>query len=179
LGHVQQKIILLLVGGIGLGLSRTPKQYFRVVEEVSKEWKQINKQSLEKAIANLYRSKLVYEKENPDGSLTMILSEKGKEKAITLNIDNMEIKKPKVWDKKWRMVMFDIPEKHKKSREALRGALKRLGFYEYQKSVLIHPYECKNEIDFTVELFNIRPYVRIITATSLDNELHLKKLFDL
>ena len=37
----------------------------------------------------------------------------------------------------------------------------------------------KNEVDFVVEYFNIRPHVRIITAIELDNELHLRKIFDL
>ncbi|MDP3764181.1 MAG: hypothetical protein Q8Q95_01005 [bacterium] len=179
LGPVQQKIILLLLGGVGLGFARTPKQYFRVLKGISKEWKRINKQSLEKAIFNLYRSKLIREQENPDGSLTMILTDKGKRKAITFNVDNMEINRPKVWDKKWRLVLFDIPEKHKPAREALRETLKRLGFYEYQKSVLVQPYECQSEIDFVVEYFEIRPWVRLITASTLDNELHLRKIFGL
>ena len=43
----------------------------------------------------------------------MVLTDKGKNKAITFKIDSMEIKKPKQWDNKWRIVLFDIPEKHK------------------------------------------------------------------
>lgn len=179
LGPNQQKTILLLIGGVGLSVARTSAQYFRVISEVSKEWKKINKKQLEKAIASLYRSKLIREHENQDGSLTMILTDKGRQSAITFNIDNMKIKKPKKWDKKWRMVLFDIPEKHKKARDALRETLRKLGFYEYQKSVLIHPYECRKEIDFVVEYFDIRPYVRIITANELDNEIHIRKIFGL
>ena len=179
LGPIQQKVILLLLGGVGLGFARTPKQYFRVVKEISKEWKRISKQSLEKAISSLYKSKLIREHENPDGSLTIVLTDQGKKKAITFNIDNMEIKKPKVWDKKWRLVLFDIPEKHKPAREALRETLKRLGFYEYQKSVLVYPYECQNEVDFVVEYFEIRSWVRLVTATLLDNGLHLRRIFSL
>ena len=179
LGPNQQKIILLLIGGIGLSVARTPKQYFRVIGEVSKEWKGINRRMTEKAISSLYRSKLIRERENPDGSLTMVLTDKGKKKAITFNIDNMEIKKPKKWDKKWRLVLFDIPEKHKPAREALRDALKRLSFHEYQKSVFIHPYECQKEIDFVIEYFDIRRFVRTLTAENLDNDIHLRKKFDL
>ena len=109
----------------------------------------------------------------------MVLTDKGKKKVATFNIDNMEIKKSKAWDKKWRMVIFDIPEKHKPAREVLRETLKRLGFYEYQKSVLVHPYECQNEIDFIIEYFELRLYVRFVTAVSLDNEIHLRKIFGL
>jgi DNA-binding transcriptional regulator PaaX len=177
LGPVQQKALLLILGGVGLSLVVTPKQYFRVIKEISNEWKNINKRTLERVIASLYKSKLIKERENPDGSLSMVLTEKGKNKIITSNIDNMEIKKPKKWDKKWRIVLFDIPDKHKKAREAIREILKKLGFYKYQESVFIHPHPCNDEIDFVTEYFDIRPYVRIITAETLDNELHLKKIF--
>ena len=179
LGPNQQKVLLLLFGGIGLSVARSPNQYFKVFKEVKKEWQKINDRALNNAIRDLYRSKLIKERENPDGSLTMVLTDKGKKKAITFNIDNMEIKKPKKWDKKWRLVLFDIPEKHKPAREALRDALKRLSFHEYQKSVFIHPYECQKEIDFVIEYFDIRPFVRIIISVSLDNELHFRKLFGL
>ncbi len=179
LGPNQQKVLLLIFTGIGLSLAKTPKQYFKVLEGTAKEWRKINKQSTERAIYSLYKSKLVSERENPDGSLTMVLTDKGKKKVATFNIDNMEIKKSKAWDKKWRMVIFDIPEKHKPAREVLRETLKRLGFYEYQKSVLVHPYECQNEIDFIIEYFELRLYVRFVTAVSLDNEIHLRKIFGL
>lgn len=179
LGPNQQKALLLLFAGVGLGFARTPKQYFRVLAGAADEWKKINKQSLERAIYSLYRSKLIRECENPDGSLTMVLTDQGKKKVVTFNIDNMEIKKPKQWDKKWRMVIFDIPEKKRAARDVLRETLKRLGFYEFQKSVCIYPYPCQDEVDYIIEYFEIRPWVRIVTAVSLDNELHLRKIFNL
>src|SRR3989339_427719 len=57
--------------------------------------------------------------------------------------------------------------------------LKELGFYELQKSVWICPYNCKNQIDFIIELFGLREYVRFAVVDSIDNELHLKKIFNL
>ena len=179
LGPNQQKALLLLFAGVGLSLARTSKQYFRVLREVSDEWQKINKQSVERAITSLYRSKLIRERENPDGSLTMVLTDQGRKKVVTFNIDNMEIKKPKVWDKKWRMVIFDIPEKKRVARDVLRETLKRMGFYEFQKSVFIHPYPCQDQMDYLIEYYEIRPYVRIVTATELDNEIHLRKIFDI
>ncbi len=179
LGPNQKKVLLLLFAGIGLSLSRTPRQYFKVIKATSQEWQKVNYRVLNNTIRSLYKSRLIREHENPDGSLTMVLTNKGKEKVVTFNIDNMEIKKPKVWDKKWRMVIFDIPEKHKPAREALRETLKRLGFYEYQKSVLIHPYPCQDEVDYLIEYYEIRPWVRIVTATELDNEIHLCKIFSI
>ena len=179
LGPNQQKILLLLFGGVGLGVARTPNQYFRVLKEVKTEWQNINERALNNAIKNLYKSKLIKEKENRDGSLTMILTDNGKKKAVTFNIDNLEIKKPKKWDREWRIIIFDIPEKKRESRDVLRNILKKLGFFELQKSVFVYPYPCQDEMDYVIEFFDLRLYVRIITATKLDNELHLKKIFNL
>jgi len=107
------------------------------------------------------------------------LSDKGKEKALTYNLDKIKIKKPVQWDGKWRVVLFDIPESQKKVREALRFHLKNMDFFEFQKSVFIHPFECRDEIDYLIEFYNIRPFVRFIIGESVDNELHLKKHFNL
>jgi len=90
----------------------------------------------------------------------------------------MKIKREN-WDGKWRIVVFDIPEKIKRGRDALREKLKELGFYELQKSVFVFPYKCQNEIEFVIEFFNLRKYVRFGTLDSIDNNLHLKKIFKL
>ena len=65
----------------------------------------------------------------------------------------------------------------KKAREALRLKLKELGFKELQKSVLVFPYECEDEINFIMEIFLIRPFVRFIRAKSFTNEEQLKIKF--
>ena len=179
LGKNQQKLLLLLIGGLTLSLSRNPRQYFRTLKAIGKGYVEIEQQALKNAIVALYKSKMIEQKENNDGSLTIVLTENGKRKALTYQIDEMKIKKAQKWDKKWRIVLFDIPEKKKKIREALRHHLKNLNFFEYQKSVFVQPYNCKNEIEYIIEFYNIRKYVRFITADLLDNELHLINHFKL
>lgn len=178
-GETQKKILLLLMGGLALGLSGSPARSFKILKEIKKEWKEIERQSLRRAIKSLYQSKLIKEEENPDGTITMILTDKGKEKALTYNLDEMAIKKPKQWDGKWRIVLFDIPEKMRKIRDAFRHHLNQLEFYEFQKSVFIHPFDCRDEIDYLIEFYNARKFIRFIIAESLDNELHLKTHFKL
>jgi len=179
-GEIQQKVLLLLGAGLALGLSHSPRVSFKILEGVSKEWKDIEKRALKRAINSLYKSKMVDMKYNKKtDTISVILSEEGKNRILTYDLDKMEIKIPKVWDGNWRVVLFDIPEVFKKRRESLRFRLKNLGFFEYQKSVFVHPYDCKNEIDYIIEFSGIRKYVRFIVAESLDNELHLKKHFGL
>lgn len=180
LGTIQQKTLLLLQGGLILGLSCSPKISFKILEGVAKEWKDIEKRALKRAIKSLYESKMIEMKyDKKKDAVAVVLTDKGKKKALTYDLDKMEIKKPQKWDRKWRIVLFDIPESNKKERDGLRYRLKRLGFFEYQKSVFVHPYDCKNEIDYIVEFWFIRKFVRFIIADFLDNELHLKHHFGL
>lgn len=178
MSSIKQKILLLLLGGLAFGYSYTPKRQWRVLKGIAYEWKRIDEEKLRQQINELYRSKLVSRKENSDGSYTIVLTEKGRMKAFTYHFEKMRIKGGK-WDGKWRLVVFDIPEKLKKGREALREKLKEIGFYELQKSVLVFPYQCKKEVDFVIEFFDLRRYVRFGILESIDNDLHLKKIFGL
>ncbi|MGB9743289.1 MAG: hypothetical protein ACPLW9_01070 [Minisyncoccales bacterium] len=106
------------------------------------------------------------------------LSEKGKAKAGWLQIDDLEIKKPKKWDGKWRVLIFDISQMKKIHREALRGKLKELGFHLLQKSVWIHPFDCETEIELLREFFGLSSEeMRLIVAENIGPEEKFKKLF--
>lgn len=174
----KKKILLILLAGIALSCTRSPRKQIKIIRDVADDWKEINDRALKAAIKSLYSSKLINQKNNKDGTITFELSDNGKHTALTYNIDNMVIKKH-LWDKKWRIVAFDIPEKIKKVREALRLHLRNLGFKELHRSVFVLPYECRNEIEYIVEFYNARRFVRYIEATSIDNELDFKQKFHL
>ena len=162
-----------------MGLCYTPGQRSKVLREMSKEWKQVNEEALRQAIQRLYKNRMIDVKELADGKVKIILEDGGKRKALEYKLEEMEIKKSAKWDGKWRMVLFDIPDSDKKIREVLRFHLKRLGFYNYQKSVFIYPHNCKDEIDFLIEFYQIRRYVRQLVVSEIDNDFHLRKIFKL
>ncbi len=175
-GSTQEKILLLLLSGAALSFTRSPKRHLYILKTAYREWHKIDTRHLKRAIDSLYKSHLVTQKTNRDNTVTFILTEDGKKRALSYNIETIEVKKTK-WDKKWRLVMFDIPEKKKKIREAMRYHLRKLGFIEYQRSVFILPYECKDEIEYLVEFYSARKYVRYLVVTYLDNELDFKNKF--
>ncbi len=92
-------------------------------------------------------------------------------------LDRMKIAPQKIWDKKWRLIMFDIPEGKKQARRAINFALKKLGCAQYQKSVFITPFPCKKEIDFVGECFGARENISIITADEVERSESIKKAF--
>lgn len=59
----------------------------------------------------------------------------------------------KQWDGIWRVVLFDVPEKRRHVRDAIRRLLLHMGFFPLQKSALATPVPCKNVIEDIATLF--------------------------
>lgn len=108
-------------------------------------------------------------------SLTLL----GNERAKKYKLDSMKIASQKKWDGLWRLVMFDVPEDKKMARRGVNLVLKKLGCVQYQKSVFITPYPCAKEIDFVGECFDVRKYIRVITAWDVEGVKQIKKVFKL
>lgn len=60
------------------------------------------------------------------------------------------------WDEKWRVVIFDINEKDRKSRDFLRRELKDLGFGMLQESVWISPFPIEDELSDLLDTWEIK-----------------------
>lgn len=92
--------------------------------------------------------------------------------------DKLKLKKPAKWDGLWRIVVFDIPEDKKLAREILRDKLKNLGFYQLQKSVFVHPYPCREEIEVIKNTYEIWAYIRLFEAQTVDAQEKLEEYFE-
>lgn len=176
---VKQRVLLLLQAGIALSFAGTLGKQVRILGDVAREWKNVERTYLRQIVREFYRDRLVSEKENPDGTKTIVLTEKGKKRAVTFNFKALKIKHPEKWDGLWHIVIFDIPEKYKWARLSLRDKLLDLGFFQYQKSVYIYPHPCRDEIDFIIESFKVRRYVRYGILTDITNEAELLLYFNL
>ena len=179
IGSIQKKILLMLLGGIALSVTRSAHKQWRIIKGISEGLKEIDRQAIDRAVNSLYKTKLISEKHNRDGTTTLILNNYGKKKALTYNLENIKINRPKNWDSRWRIVIFDIPYYLKKSRDSLRFMFKKMGFYPLQKSVFIYPFDCQKEIEFITEWYKANKYIRFIVADSVDNEYFLRKYFKL
>lgn len=156
---------VLTIGPAAFGLMREIGRFRQTqkkerYEEYRKIWERFNLLKKQRAIK--------YIKEE-DGCLFYKLTDKGKEKIKKFTFDELSVTRPKVWDKKWRLIIFDIPEVYKKSRNALRKKLIDLGFYQCQKSVWIYPFPCENEIEFIKDILNIKPFVKLFLVEEMDD----------
>lgn len=133
---------------------------------------------LNRALHNLQRQKLIDIYEKGD-DMVMEITEKGEKRILKYKFDEMRIERPKKWDGYWRLIIFDIPEKHKRARSALAGKLKDMGFYPLQKSVFVCPFECRDEVDFICEFFSVRKFIRYLLVKEIDDDNFLLKYYNL
>ncbi|OGZ79238.1 MAG: CRISPR-associated endonuclease Cas2 [Candidatus Staskawiczbacteria bacterium RIFOXYD2_FULL_37_9] len=134
---------------------------------------------LARSMAGLNKNKIIIIKEGKE-KFVVKLTEKGRRVVREMGFEYMRIDKPETWDGKWRIVIFDIPEnKRRRMRDAMRQKLQGLGFYQMQKSVWVFPYECEKEIQLLCEVFEVNPFVNIITSEKIYNDDALRKHFKL
>ncbi|MEK7541920.1 MAG: CRISPR-associated endonuclease Cas2 [Patescibacteria group bacterium] len=126
-----------------------------------------------------YRRYVRVKKDAGDGVAEVRLTALGKRHVIARAFGELKIMPQDTWDGKWRMVVFDIPDRHKWAREGLREKLKSMGFYRLQESVFVFPYPCEEEMRFLVDIYNIAPCVRLIETDSISVESDLLKEFAL
>lgn len=89
--------------------------------------------------------------------------------------------KIKKWDRKWRLVIFDIEEKSRKTRNFIRKILKELGFVQLQKSVWISPHDIFDELKKILKKMSIEGSVIFIETRkiSIGDKILLKKFWDI
>ena len=141
-----------------------------------------SRKKFENAIYTLKNRKFIEIIQEGEKKFRVRLTNKGQKRVKEFCFEALEIKTPDKWDKKWRVLIFDIPTKPKiynQAREALRRKIKDLGFYQMQKSTWVYPYECEDEILFIAELFQIQKHVEILTVEKLLHAEKLKKKFGL
>lgn len=174
-------LAILGLGGIVFVGAAAPG-IFRMMEEFSyakgnKKTLRYSRKQVSNAIFQLKRNKLIKIVKEKDGKATVKLTNKGRKRMIKMSMNFIAIRKPKIWDGKWRIIVFDIPVKLNIAREALRRKMKNLGFKQFQKSVWIIPYECEDEILFISEMLEVEKYVEIIVAEKLLHEESARKAF--
>jgi DNA-binding transcriptional regulator PaaX len=115
-----------------------------------------------------------------DGEVSVILTSKGKDTAQRyLWQDYKIIKRSSNWDGKWRLVMFDIPEKRKRTRDLIRFQLKKIGFVQVQGSVWIYPYSCEEIVTMVKTYFNLNDEIIYLITESFEKDHRFRKHFKL
>ena len=107
------------------------------------------------------------------------ITEKGQRYLLEENVYDKAKNKNKKWDGKWRVLIFDIPEKRKNIREQIRYTLVSVGFMRLQDSVWIYPYDCENLITLLKADLKIGKDVLYMIVEALEYDKPVKSYFGL
>lgn len=177
-------LMFLALGGVVFGGAVIPGIFkaLKVFGGNNFARKKYSRKKIGNSITYLKQKKLIEIIKEKDGKIKVQLTNKGKKRLVEYSIDLLQIKKPKKWDKKWRVLVFDIPTKpriYNQAREALRFKIKELGFCQMQKSVWVYPYECEDELLFVAELYHVQKFIEVLTVEKLLHEEELRRKFRL
>ena len=122
---------------------------------------ELKKTDLAKAIRRLREQGLV--ELVSDKEFVFRLTDQGKDKALWEKMKNSKEK----WDGKWRIVIWDIPEKRRLARVLLRNKLKQLGFTQWQKSVWATKINCTKLLRAFIKQIGVEDWVMVIESDNI------------
>lgn len=175
------KIIRALGMGVGITVALTNRRTnYNLTNLLVKEIFGLNKKpkNIPHYFLKLRKQRLIEIKK--EGALDrIVLTEKGRKICLRFNYEDLEIKQSRIWDRNFRVIVFDIPENKRVARNSLREKMKELGCVKFNDSVWVYPYPCQREIDFIANYWGIGKYVHFILARDITNRDLLEKSFNL
>lgn len=173
--------VSVLLAGTFLVTPNFPIVYASLMKLIE-EFKSIKipKAKAKRVLKNLEKKKIISLEQHGEEVVVKVLDYNNVD-LIKYSIKQiLEFKKnKKVWDRKWFLVAFDVPEKESNKRSYLRNFLKQIGFFQYQKSLYAYPYECEKEITLIKKIVEGGKYINYIVAERLEKENDLKTYFQL
>ena len=91
----------------------------------------------------------------------------------------LRLQKNKRWDKRWRVIIFDIPEYRRGTRDKLRLTMRSTGFYRLQDSVWLYPYDCENFIALLKADLKTGNAILYMVVEKIENDQKIREVFGL
>lgn len=136
----------------------------------------LDKKDAQRTLTYLKYRKLI-EVKVKDGQFFYKLTAKGADRFEKIMIEELAISTPRKWDKKWRLVLFDIPVYHRRSRDQLIEKLRNLNFYMLQRSAWIHPFSCEKQIGVLLKTLNLEKHVSYVVVDQTNFNDHAIEYF--
>ncbi len=87
--------------------------------------------------------------------------------------------KKRRWNGRWRVVIFDIPERRRRTRDRLRSLMQETGFVRLQDSVWVFPYDCEDFVSLVKAELKIGSAILYMVVEHIENDKHLRAHFGL
>ncbi len=170
------RLILGIVGVAGIVLVGAVAPNLLQLLPVGK--RRFSDRALDQSIEKLKRKGLLRKVKSKNG-WRLELTDAGQAEVFALETKAKLMKKPWRWDKKWRILIFDIPEPRKKVRDQIRLLLRSFGFHRLQDSVWVYPYECEEVLELLRTKYRVRHEALYIRAEKIGKDRQLREFFSL
>lgn len=169
----------LLIAGVVAIAASSPYFILHIMKKKNayKINSKINAQKARSSLSYLKRKGFI-ETRRVGHDIEIALTGEGKKRAGKYQIDDLAIPKPKTWDRKWRVVIFDIATESNFVRNVFRRKLKEFGFQPLQMSVWVYPYPCEAEIGLLREFLGAnKNEIRVMEVTKIEDDRFLRTKF--
>ncbi|HEY4504896.1 MAG TPA: CRISPR-associated endonuclease Cas2 [Candidatus Paceibacterota bacterium] len=138
--------------------------------------RKVKKYTINRALTSLLDRGYVYFN-NTDWGKKLEITNKGRAYLLAISDSSLLIPKPKKWDRKFRMVIFDIRESKRADRDKFRLFLRRLGFMRLQDSVWVYPYDCEDIITLIKSEFKIGRGILYLIVDTIEYDKPIREFF--
>ncbi|MBI5645077.1 CRISPR-associated endonuclease Cas2 [Candidatus Kaiserbacteria bacterium] len=136
------------------------------------------RQQAETALSRLVQKRWVVFETKGDKRFARI-TDAGRQALLAETMKNGRGRGKQRWDKRWRVVIFDVPEKRRNIRDRLRKTMRAFGFERLQDSVWVYPHNCEEIIALLKAELRVGFSVLYMLVEQIENEKYLKERFDL
>lgn len=177
-GEIKTSILRIVAGGGIVSLAvMAPNMLKLLPRDTLKNLFQRPRNARDAAVSRLIAQKCL-EREVYKGTSVLRITEKGRAYLVRTSRDHV-VKKPKRWDGKWRVVIFDVSETRRNARNSLRRELQSIGFVLLQASVWAYPYPCEEFVALLKADAHIGKNVLYLVVEELENDAWLRTRFGL
>ncbi len=106
------------------------------------------------------------------------LTVKGERKLHEWERHHYKLPRAAKWDGRWRILIFDIPEKRRWIRDRIRDTLHAVGFKQLQRSVWVYPFDCEDFITLLKADFKVGKDLLYLIVEGLENDAPLRDYFE-
>ena len=178
-----QKIVLHTIATAGVLsialLAPNALQLLAVKERGTHRVRRMNpKYLIDTAFGKLRTKGYIFIEDGAHGKVARLTNE-GKRALGKMIATSPDARKHKRWDKRWRMVIYDIKEKRRGTRVMLQRTLRAFGFYQLQASVWVYPYECEELLILLKAEFKVGRDVLYRVVEKVEGDDKIKEYFGL
>lgn len=178
LGAFQQVMLYAALGGVMVAIGAVP-DFHKILKYYTGRQKGARFNYRVKSVLGGLVSRGFVTFEERNGKRYARITEAGKLALKLATAKENTLQKTKRWDKRWRVVIFDIPERRRTVRVRLRRFMEEYGFVRLQDSVWIYPYDCEDLIALAKANLRIGADVLYMIVERLERDTHLREHFAL